>query len=409
MRKKKCIYCDTIYPEDVEKCPLCGGASADYITDPDEEAVLRSAEAPAEPETPQPERRAVSRPKPPVQPEDDDEEEFSGGQVPRWMTVMICAVLAAALIVGLAFAGYSLGLFGGGDQEEEVGGSLDLPFEDNEQQNGGNEQNDQQGGQSGNDQQTPPETTDPDEDDQTQTGGQTGTPSVPDDGDDEEEEDDPPVQNNAVSCKGISLNKTDVTLVRRGEQFTLSATLTPSNTTEEIVWSSTDESFAVVDEKGVVTAINGSGSGEVVARIVATCGSETAECLIRCNFANSEDSGTAEGGGGYSLSITDFTMSYADEEVTVSVENANLVSDTFSWSIDDPSIAEIIPAEDAVIVMARKSGTTTLRVKINDATELTCIVRCSATVGGSEETAETGDTGAETGDAEPDSDAETTE
>ena len=76
-----------------------------------------------------------------------------------------------------------------------------------------------------------------------------------------------------VPVKGITLNKTELTLCKYEEE-TLTATLNPADATDAIEWSSSDESIATV-EGGKITAL---GLGP--ATITATAGSKTAECKL---------------------------------------------------------------------------------------------------------------------------------
>ena len=57
--------------------------------------------------------------------------------------------------------------------------------------------------------------------------------------------------------------------------FDLIANVTPANTTDHIEWSSSDESIAVVNENGIVSALN---AGETI--ITAKCGNVEATCRI---------------------------------------------------------------------------------------------------------------------------------
>lgn len=76
-----------------------------------------------------------------------------------------------------------------------------------------------------------------------------------------------------VSCTGIELSATELTFTKSGSQ-TLSATVTPENTTDTIVWSVDDSTIATVDN-GVVTAVR---NGSCI--ITATCGEHSATCAV---------------------------------------------------------------------------------------------------------------------------------
>lgn len=76
-----------------------------------------------------------------------------------------------------------------------------------------------------------------------------------------------------VPCTGISLSSETLTFTEAGTQ-TLTATVTPDNCTDVVVWESDNTSIATVDG-GVVTAVaNGS------ATITATCGEYFTTCAV---------------------------------------------------------------------------------------------------------------------------------
>lgn len=79
---------------------------------------------------------------------------------------------------------------------------------------------------------------------------------------------------NPVPCTGISLNKSTTSITSIGDTETLTATVTPSDTTDQIVWSSSDNTVATVSN-GTVTAV---GLGSAV--ITATCGNYSATCTV---------------------------------------------------------------------------------------------------------------------------------
>lgn len=77
-----------------------------------------------------------------------------------------------------------------------------------------------------------------------------------------------------VPCTGVSLSDSSASLTSIGATKTLTATLTPSDTTDTLRWSTSDETVATI-VGGVVTAV-GLGS----ATITATCGNYSATCEV---------------------------------------------------------------------------------------------------------------------------------
>lgn len=80
----------------------------------------------------------------------------------------------------------------------------------------------------------------------------------------------------AVPCTGITLDE-QTKSVTSLSPFTLVATPAPSNTTDTVVWTSSDTDVATVAD-GVVTPV---GLGEVT--ITVTCGSYSATCAVTIN------------------------------------------------------------------------------------------------------------------------------
>ena len=78
----------------------------------------------------------------------------------------------------------------------------------------------------------------------------------------------------AVPATAVALDSTSQKL-DTGKTFTLKATVAPANTTDKVVWSSSNAAVAKVSEDGVVTAVK---PGSAV--ITATAGSVKATCTI---------------------------------------------------------------------------------------------------------------------------------
>ena len=80
---------------------------------------------------------------------------------------------------------------------------------------------------------------------------------------------------------GIALNKSTLTL-KAGATETLTATVTPTDSTDEVTWTSSDPEVARVDNTGLVTAVK-KGS----ATITAKAGDQKATCAVTVSCAHS--------------------------------------------------------------------------------------------------------------------------
>ena len=79
---------------------------------------------------------------------------------------------------------------------------------------------------------------------------------------------------NIVPCTGIALDHETLALQDIGTTGVITPTLTPADTTDSVTWESSNENVAIVSS-GVVTV---KGSGTAV--ITATCGQQTAQCVV---------------------------------------------------------------------------------------------------------------------------------
>jgi len=74
-----------------------------------------------------------------------------------------------------------------------------------------------------------------------------------------------------VSCTGITLDKSEIAFTS-GDPISLVATVTPDNTTDDVIWSVSDATIVRVEDGAVYPLKNGT------ATITATCGSYSATC-----------------------------------------------------------------------------------------------------------------------------------
>ena len=78
----------------------------------------------------------------------------------------------------------------------------------------------------------------------------------------------------SVPCTGISLSPSTASATRVNDTVTITPTVLPNNTTDTIVWTSSDDRVASVNN-GIIT-IHGIGT----ATITATCGSQSATVTV---------------------------------------------------------------------------------------------------------------------------------
>lgn len=85
-----------------------------------------------------------------------------------------------------------------------------------------------------------------------------------------------------IAATEVALNKTTLSLALEGTEV-LTATVTPADSTDKVVWSSSDDAVATVDQNGTVTGI---AAGE--ATITATAGEVSATCTVTVSEETAE-------------------------------------------------------------------------------------------------------------------------
>ena len=142
-----------------------------------------------------------------------------------------------------------------------------------------------------------------------------------------------------VLCTGVSLDANSLTFETNATQ-TLHATFTPSNTTENKVWSSDSPSIARV-ANGVVTPVsNGSCT------ITITCGSFSATCSVTVNMAEEPGSGETPGGAPEFVNYAYNTDTYTNPTSTdLHYKNSYYVLSNMNKSVSE-----------GVLTMTKKEG-----------------------------------------------------
>ena len=165
-----------------------------------------------------------------------------------------------------------------------------------------------------------------------------------------------------VECTGISLNNSTLTFAT-GSTQTLSATVTPSNCTQTVTWSSNTTGVATVSN-GVVTPV-----GNGTATITATCGSHSATCTVTVQLKT--------------LSSISAVYTQGDSVVYPSTSlndlKSNLVvtanySDSTTATITDYTLNGTLSVGTSTVTVTYSGKTTTFNVTVSEESTTTSYV-----------------------------------
>ena len=156
---------------------------------------------------------------------------------------------------------------------------------------------------------------------------------------------------------GVTLDQTELTLTA-GKTASLKATVQPENTTDTIVWSSSKEEVATV-ENGIVTA---KAAGDTV--ITATCGTVKAECAVTVTPPVMASAVT--------LDKTELNLYTGDTAaLTAAIQPEDTTDPTIAWTTTDAEVASVQNG----VVTAGKTGTATITASCGEAK-----AQCAVTV-----------------------------
>ena len=164
-------------------------------------------------------------------------------------------------------------------------------------------------------------------------------------------------------AESITLDKVDVKL-EVTQTTSLTATILPETTSDKnVIWSSSDESVAIVDESGVVTAVT---LGEAVITVATLDGTElSATCRVEVVPTLAES---------ITLDLVELTLEATETKALSVTILPELATDkTVTWESSDEDIA-IVDADG--VVTAILVGKATITVSTTDGSNLsaTCMV-----------------------------------
>lgn len=164
------------------------------------------------------------------------------------------------------------------------------------------------------------------------------------------------VSKGVVAVASLSLNKTDLVLVK-GQSETLTATVNPNDATDKtVIWNSSNTAVATVNSTGKVTAVSG-GS----ASITAKAGEKQATCAITVTVPVES----------VSLDRENITLEEENSTTLVATVKPNDATDkAVTWDSSNTSIATV---DQSGKVKAVKEGSSRISARVGDK-QATCSV-----------------------------------
>lgn len=179
--------------------------------------------------------------------------------------------------------------------------------------------------------------------------GEGNTPVTPPDGDTKK------------PAESIVLDHQTLALTVGGSE-TLTATVTPGDTTDAVVWSTGDDAIVTV-ANGRVTAV-GAGSTTVT----ATAGDVSATCAVTVT-AQGEPDPEPKPATAIALDKKSLALNVGASETLTATVTPGDTTDTINWSSKDPTVAKVAGG----VITAVGAGSTEIVVKAGDVTD-TCAV-----------------------------------
>ena len=166
------------------------------------------------------------------------------------------------------------------------------------------------------------------------------------------EDEEPVICYVSVPCEAISLSKSSLTLNTKQSQ-TLTATLTPSNTTDPVYWSIDKPSIASIID-GVITPIS-----DGTATVTATCGTKSATCAIAVSLPTLR-SISAVYNQGSTVIYPESSLDSLKSKLTVT----GTYSDNSTETITDYKLSGTLTVGISTITVTYNSLTTTFDVTV---------------------------------------------
>ena len=166
-----------------------------------------------------------------------------------------------------------------------------------------------------------------------------------------------------IPCENLALTSGgEIVLDEVGANWLINVLALPENTTDVLVYTSSDENVATVNEQGKITAV-----GEGTAVITITCGAQELKCTVTVSVAEE----TTVPDVVISFVKADVTSRMIGEQFYLKVKGEGLNPDLLKWSSENEGICVV---DQKGLVTIKGWGTTHVVVTYGDQV-IKCIVR----------------------------------
>lgn len=156
-------------------------------------------------------------------------------------------------------------------------------------------------------------------------------------------------KNTFIPCKKVTVSS-DNQSVKPGKKLTLKATLSPSDSTDKIKWTTSNSEIATVSSKGVVKGVK---NGKVTITATASSGKKATFKITVTNASISKTSKTVNVGQSYTIKINDY-------------------SGKVSWSTSNKKVATV---SSKGVVKGVASGSAVITAKLGSGAIFTCKIK----------------------------------
>ena len=149
----------------------------------------------------------------------------------------------------------------------------------------------------------------------------------------------------AIPATSIKLD-TDSKTMSVGDKAKLTATVTPADSTDKVVWESSNEKVATVDANGNITA-----QAAGTAKITATAGTVSAECTVTVEAAKVTE---------VKLDKTAVSLKAGETaQLTATVLPDNAADKTVTWTSSDEKVATVVNGKITAVAAGKATITAT--------------------------------------------------